>query len=95
MVREPTMIMAVTLLRKALKTTVRPEKQISSLKGSPLETLRIFTLIQAKSPLREISVTKIVEPMMMPIVPQSIITIYEGIECAESPPWLTASVRCF
>ena len=68
-------IMAVTLFRNALKTTVRPEKQISNRNGSPQETFRILTLIHVKRPLREISSTKIVEPMMMPMVPQSIISI--------------------
>ena len=73
MVSEPTMIMAVTLFRNALNTTVRPEKHINSLNGSPLETLRILTLIHANRPLREMSSTKMVDPMMMPMVPQSTI----------------------
>ena len=73
MVSEPTMIMAVTLFRKALNTTVSPEKQIKSLNGSPLETFRILTLIQANKPLRDMSSTKMVEPMIIPIVPQSTI----------------------
>ena len=74
-VREPTIIMAVTLFRNALNTTVSPEKQISSLNGSPLETFRILTLIHANKPLREMSSTKIVDPMIIPIVPQSTILI--------------------
>ena len=54
-VNEPTMIMAVTLFRNALNTTVRAEKATSRRKGSPRLSFMIFTLVNAKRPLREIN----------------------------------------
>jgi di/tricarboxylate transporter len=75
MVSEPTMIIAVTLFRNALNTTVNPEKQIIRRNGSPRDTFKIFTATHVNNPPREINSTKIVDPMIIPIVPQSIIPI--------------------
>ena len=75
MVSEPTMIIAVPLFRNALNTTVNPEKQIIRRNGSPRDTFKIFTATHVNNPQREINSTKIVDPMIIPIVPQSIIPI--------------------
>ena len=89
-VSDPTMIIAVTLLRNALNSSVSAPSRSRSLHGSPFEALSSRMADHVKMPERAAISTKIELPMITPSVGHSIRWTGIGMWCPPcAPPKLT------